>query len=46
MKCILGIGYVDVDNLVFYKFNICMFLGDVKIMCDLFLNKVKEYYGS
>lgn len=38
----LGIGYVDVDNFVFYKENILMLLGDVKIMCDILFNKVRE----
>lgn len=38
-KCFVNVGFVGVDNLLFFKDNMCMVLGDVKdiinsIICE------------
>ena len=44
MKRTLGVGYVAVDNPIFYKPNTSMLLGDAKKTCDNLQSKIREAY--
>merc|ERR1712110_439840 len=45
MKRTLGVGYVAVDNPIFFNENNAMLLGDAKKSCDGLLAGLQKHYG-